>query len=462
MQTIIETSETDATIGKFYYNRVDGYQKVITQVINPFLPWVLLIALINRKNMGKPINLLLIFHYIFRFIGLSLLNTENVRINVNENPSIIYPYTEENWKISYAIANIFWTMGELCADWYPFLRTKAATKNNLKNIKPVVLTCVIYNLAKLYAMISFFINPYVIFKNVGNITEKESEAMTSYNTHWWIVVAVIQVASLCYELSIIWSLRKSLFNRLKEFHGASTNGNFKFLRKFQQISEYRIIFSMVASLLFLPFILLFVYLCFYKCLQLHQPFDMDTNFALESLRQTVIDMNCNFMYIDQILLRFVVFNNNKNRNNTHTNGHGYISSDKNSIATVKNNITVVTSSIMNHPNHNTIPSAENISPTKTISSMSKNLPLINNNNMYSMENNLSYPASNRHHLPSKDISSFTNISLSSNVSSATNLSTTTSTEPSTANLITSNSLSLARHLVSNNNNNNYSKINVDY
>ncbi|ORX80156.1 hypothetical protein BCR32DRAFT_25062, partial [Anaeromyces robustus] len=84
-------------IDAYYYNKWDGIQKVYTQILNPFLPWVFLIILVNRKNLKKPINILLILHYVFRAIGTAIFNTSFIRVNQNKTPFALFPYGEKNW-----------------------------------------------------------------------------------------------------------------------------------------------------------------------------------------------------------------------------------------------------------------------------------------------------------------------------------------------------------------------------
>lgn len=317
-------------IDAYYYNKWDGIQKVYTQILNPFLPWVFLIILVNRKNLKKPINILLILHYVFRAIGTAIFNTSFIRVNQNKTPFALFPYGEKNWRISFAVSNVFWTLDEFCADWYPLLRTKAVTKNNPKKIRPVIVMCLLFNSIKLYIIYSFFFKPYYIVDNFLTQTDEDKKGISNYKLYWWSIVSLIQVFSFMYDLSVILTLRKCLFNRLKEFQGVNAN-NYGFLERFKQISEYRIMFSIVASLSFLPFILGFIYFCFYKPLHNGVIFDTtaaDADFSLENIRQTVININCNLMFIDQILLRFVVKRNaskgygrSSNRNNNSTSSY---------------------------------------------------------------------------------------------------------------------------------------------
>jgi len=328
----------------YYYNIYDAYQKVYTQILNPFLPWVFLIILVNRKNLKKPINILLILHFVFRSIGTAIYNTQNIRVNMNITPNLIFPFGERNWYISFAVSNIFWTLDELCADWYPLLRTKAVTKNNPKKIRPVIAVCLFFNSIKLFIIYSFFFKPYPIVDDVTKMTPTDQKNLSQYKLYWWSIVSLIQVASFMYDLSVILTLRKCLFNRLKEFQGVSTN-NYGFLERFKQISEYRIMFSIISSLSFLPFILGFIYFCFYKPLKGGEDFDInkaDADFALENIRQTVININCNLMFIDQILLRFVVKRNASS---------GYRSNKNNSTSSYKNSTTNVSYKNYSNPSY---------------------------------------------------------------------------------------------------------------
>jgi len=314
----------------YYYNKYDGIQKVYSEILNGFLAWVFLIILVNRKNLKKPINILLILHYVFRTIGTAVFNSSNIRVNQNETPFAIFPYSRKNWNTSFCISNIFWVLDELCADWYPLLRTKAVTKNNPKKIRPVIAICLIFNCFKIYTIFSFFFKPFYVIEDATKATIEDYIKLGQYKLYWWIIVAMIQIASFSYDLSVILTLRKCLFNKLKEFQGVNAS-NYGFLERFKQISEYRIMFSIIASISFLPFIVGFSYICFFKPLTSGGSYDTDTDFALENIRQTVININCNLMFIDQILLRFIV-KRNKSSN-------GYRSKQNSSTASYKNSST---------------------------------------------------------------------------------------------------------------------------
>jgi len=276
------------------YTRIDSIQTFLgAYYMFEFFPWVCLIFINNKKNWKRPISLVLILHYLFRATGNFLRYTMELR---KTEKNTYWPYSTTNWYISLALANVFYLTGEIIGDWYPLLRTKAVT-NNGKYMKLVYFTCIIYNLVKVYGMYVYFMD-YPMDLRITDENNQPVNDMIIYRIRWWSTIAVLQVASFFYDLSIIIALKNNLFDKLKDYQNEGT-----FLDKFKQISELRIFTSMIMSILFFPFVIVFV-------VTLRNEYDRKrANFipsdnGIEQLRQVVLGINFTFMYIDQILLKF--------------------------------------------------------------------------------------------------------------------------------------------------------------
>jgi len=269
-----------------------------------YFPWVLVILVLNRNNWKKPVVIILVGYWLLRSIGFMLRDTMNLRKGQRDT---VWPYSTKNWYISNALAHVFWLSGEIMGDWYPLLRTKAIT-NNSRKMKSVYITCIIYNLVKVFGMATHFLsNPIDLrAKSVtinGNIETHIPKDIQKYNIAWWSTVAMINVTSIIYDFSVIYCMRKSLFDRLKEYKTMKEN---TFMDKFKQISEFRIVISMAASVIFLFFVVPFVIAVVMESFQsIKTPYTVSEyrKEDIEALRQVVLCINYNLMYIDQILLR---------------------------------------------------------------------------------------------------------------------------------------------------------------
>ncbi|ORX47604.1 hypothetical protein BCR36DRAFT_355631 [Piromyces finnis] len=295
MQSIIAFSELRSFI---YSQKYDTYQTIIESFIrNDYFPWVCLILLFNRKNWKRPITIILIVHWFLRSIGDSLNNLLPLRPWV---PNTYWPYTNENWFICCALANVFWLSGEIVGDWYALLRTKAVTNNN-KKVRLVYVTVIIYNLVKCLNMYCNFMDlPFDLRlqDEEGNLVKD----IARFKIHWWSIVSIMQVASFLYDLSVIFALKKCLFNKLEQYQGFSGN---TFLNKFKQVSEFRIIISMIASIAFLPFVGLFLYYVIHEYHSDSAVSYIPSDETVDYLRRVVLNFNYTLMYIDQILLKSI-------------------------------------------------------------------------------------------------------------------------------------------------------------
>ncbi|OUM60672.1 hypothetical protein PIROE2DRAFT_13489 [Piromyces sp. E2] len=171
---------------------------------NLFFPWVLLILIINNKNRKRPVIMLLIVHWLLRSTGDSINKImyfyDPVFVILKENAKI--------WYIGCGIANIFWMAGEIVGDWYPLIRTRAIV-NNKKKVRIVYVTCLLYNLTKLYNIIFYFIE----------IPRQLAEPnMHGYQLRWWVIITFIfylikyDERSLDMEIQTVENIRRTLVN----------------------------------------------------------------------------------------------------------------------------------------------------------------------------------------------------------------------------------------------------------
>jgi len=276
--TFLNESRGKNNTAYYSYDKSSMYQEILFSYIkSPYFLFVIVNFIMNKRSWRKPILMLLTVHWIFRSTGDLLNKTMYLSNNY-------YPITKESAHIWYrgtAIANIFWSGGEIIGDWYPLLRTRAII-NNRRKIRVVFLTCFLYNMAKVCSVTHYFIE---IPRQI------ENPNMTEYSVRWYYVVAAIQVTSFIYDLSVIVCLRQNLFDQLK-FYKSEKN---TFIERFKKISELRIIISMISSLCFLPIILTLIYFYFKT-----KTFDVYIN--TENIRRRLIEINFNMIYIDQILL----------------------------------------------------------------------------------------------------------------------------------------------------------------
>ncbi|KAG4093321.1 hypothetical protein H8356DRAFT_1428834 [Neocallimastix lanati (nom. inval.)] len=333
----------------------DALQYVIdAYLINMHFPWIFLILILNGKNWYRPINLVLIVHWFLRSTGDLLRNTMQLR---TFEPYTYWPFSQKNWYISNAIAHIFWLSGEIVGDWYPLIRTKVVT-NNSKKIKIIYFFCIIYNSIKFFGMYTYFMNnPINLKKQVNSdIVSNTKNDIVKYNIVWWSTVVVISITSILYDISIILVLKSHLFN---EINGNNLYEKNSFMDKFKQISEFRIIFSMTANLIFLPFVIIFVIFLLYGY-KYNNVSNINSDSEIELFRETVLNFNYTFMYMDQILLRSFVNDDQKTTsaffnisvNNIENNKYKNLDSTKDRV--VYDNIAINNSMTSTPSNHKDI------------------------------------------------------------------------------------------------------------
>ncbi|OUM64708.1 hypothetical protein PIROE2DRAFT_8476 [Piromyces sp. E2] len=283
----------------------DAYQiSCMTYINNLFFPWVCLVFYSNRKNWKRPVMIILILYWFLQSTGNLFQSYLNYK-DLSKYNGYEWPFTKTNWYIINATAHLFWVSGEIIADWYPYLRTKALIHDK-KKLKPIFITCVIFNIVKVCHIISNFGFVPSSFKITFHNTNME---MLRYKIVWWTIVMVLQMINLTYDIFVIIALKNRLFNKLESFKSKSNN----FLEKFKQISEYRIFLSIIISIISFPwaFLHLLNILNMYYRKDEESPIE-DIYPQVENLRVIGLRFMYTFMYIDQILLRlYLKKNNNK-------------------------------------------------------------------------------------------------------------------------------------------------------
>ncbi|OUM60688.1 hypothetical protein PIROE2DRAFT_63005 [Piromyces sp. E2] len=290
----------------------DALQVTINVYINSHLfPWICLLLILNRRDWKRPVIIILLLYWFLQSSGdllQSYLNYFDVEEYKRQN--LFWPFNNTNWYVINSVAFLVWVSGEIIADWYPLLRTKAIL-NNKKNIKPIYTVCIVYNLVKVLHILSNFIfkpETFVIKKG-----KQSNEYLLMNKIIWWSLVVLVQVVSFCYDVLVMITLKNSLFDKIKRLKSGSNS----FLEKFKQISEFRIFISLIISIIFLPFAVfqVYLYIGWYSDVK-NTKAGSERNWGnitdqVEYIRILILRFTYSSMYIDQILLRFYVSKNKK-------------------------------------------------------------------------------------------------------------------------------------------------------
>jgi len=308
MQRIITFTESYTSINN---QKIDSYQNIIEGFVkNDFFVWTFLVLLLNHNNWKRSVIYILVVHWILKSIKDILNDSSSF---TPRDPDKYWPYTKRAWLIYCALADTYWILGEIIGDWYPFLRVRAITNNN-KNIRNVFVICVLYSsmkIAKIYCYFAYTPTDFRLKDKNGNIIKD----ILIFKTKWWSVEIIIQLIGIIYNLSVIYALKINLSNKIKQYNIIGANN---IINKFKQISEFRITFSMIISLIFIPFIVGFAFCIKSEYEEKNTP-NIPLDEAVNYLSHVASNINYTIMYIDQILLR-LYFNNPKILlNNSNTN-----------------------------------------------------------------------------------------------------------------------------------------------
>lgn len=216
------------------------------------------------------------------------------------------------WLITRQICSILWYVGEIIGDWYPLLRTHAVVQKN-KSIWAVYITCALFNFSKI-ALIIIHLD-----YSAGSLYNKDGaydnvKSSRFYNKYSYIQLAIIYT-SFFYDVAVYIVLKKCMFHKEQYKQG--------FLKKFKNLSEYRMLVSAFVSAIFLPIISFSIIVKYYY--QKKRGF-YALDFSFEETRMMITNVQYYMIFIDQILLiRFnkessIPKSNKSNQNNYYSNG----------------------------------------------------------------------------------------------------------------------------------------------
>ena len=269
-------------------NKLDIFQYIMNgYIFNKFFPWVLLILILNKGRLKRPVIFILVAHWFLKGTGIALKNS------IYFNPKEEGKYTK-NWYIL-SISQAFYICGEIVGDWYPLLRTKAVTGKK-EALKKVYSSCIGFNFTKVLLILRYFILPVDFrYSDVSNQSSQTYSIIIYY-----CLYTIIFMASFVYDLTVILTLRKKVFNS-KDVEMDKND----FLDRFKKMSEYRIFITMAGSLMILPFLVSLLFIRKENCLSenstcINEPLD----YIIGWFSYLIRDINYNMIYIDQILLKF--------------------------------------------------------------------------------------------------------------------------------------------------------------
>ncbi|KAG4085958.1 hypothetical protein H8356DRAFT_1434882 [Neocallimastix lanati (nom. inval.)] len=290
-------------------NKIDVIRTIIYAFNKPlqftFFYWTLLLFILHKFNFKKPLMKIILVHFILRSIGDILNKLGDLMPNyyattktVTSTNETIYgcqfnsPSPEMHplkWVLTRQIGCIFWCTGEIVADWYPLLRTKAVCDDK-KSIRTIYVTCGIFNFFKILLIIYHFtLSPSKLYTDEGVYDKK---AIDMFYFKYWVIQLSIIYASAIYDASVYFVLKR-YFDKMNNY------SEFGFIAKFKAISEYRILISAVVCAIFLPIISLTILMKFYYYIRYDYH---NLEFSFDEIRQTINNVQYFMIFIDQILL----------------------------------------------------------------------------------------------------------------------------------------------------------------
>jgi len=192
------------------------------------------------------------------------------------------------WFLTRQIGCMFWCIGEMVADWYPLIRTKAVAKEQ-KSIWIVYVSCGLFNISKLSLIILHWtLSPTELYDKNG-VYQKKKVDLFYFN--YWIIHLIIIYSSFIYDFSVYYVVKKSL--------SYVKTSEISFLKKFKSFSQFRILVTAGVCAVFLPIIsvTIIIKFYFYKKYQYH-----NLEFSFDEIRQSINNVQYFMIFIDQILL----------------------------------------------------------------------------------------------------------------------------------------------------------------
>ncbi|ORX42565.1 hypothetical protein BCR36DRAFT_362353 [Piromyces finnis] len=302
IQYLNSLSEEDVINNKIESIRIAIY--AISKIFTfNFFYWTLLIFIIHRFSFKKPVMKIILLHFLIRGSGDVIDKLGEYFKHYYSNT----PITDENGNVSYICQNnvyftemhpfrwfftrqigtVCWYFGEMIADWYPLIRTKAVTKD--RSIWYVYLSCALFNLAKLSLILFHFtLKPEKLY-DVNGVFDGQV-VNNFYNTYWVIQISIIYT-SLIYDFTVFFVLKRKL-NEMGQ-------SEFGFLKRFRNVSEFRILISIIISIVFLPICSVSIILKFYYR---NKKGYQNLEFSFEDIRTMIANVQYYMIFIDQILL----------------------------------------------------------------------------------------------------------------------------------------------------------------
>jgi len=192
------------------------------------------------------------------------------------------------WLITRQIGCAFWFTGEMIADWYPLLRTRAVAREK-KSIRWVYLTCIIFNCTKVALIVLHFTLPAKDLYNEDGVYDKTKVDLFYFK--YWVIQLLIIYSSVTYEIVVYQVLKKSIFEQNYSQYG--------FLKKFRTMSEYRMLLAAIISIIFLPIVSVTIIIKFFYYIK-YSYHDLD--FTFDEIRTVIANVPYYMIFIDQIML----------------------------------------------------------------------------------------------------------------------------------------------------------------
>ena len=135
----------------------------------------------------------------------------------------------------------------------------------------------------------FTLKPTELYNEEGVYNSKR---VNDFYFIYWIIQLVIIYTSLIYDFTVFFVLRRKLKDMV--------HNEFGFLKKFRSISEFRILLSVIVSLVFLPIVSVTFFFMFYYHNKKGGYENLDLSF--EEIRKLIANVQYYMIFIDQILL----------------------------------------------------------------------------------------------------------------------------------------------------------------
>ncbi|ORX85077.1 hypothetical protein BCR32DRAFT_290933 [Anaeromyces robustus] len=310
-------------------NEFDFWRTILYAIHRPFkftfFYWTILVFILHKFNFKKPVMKLILAHFILRSTG-DVLDTVGelyshyyvTVVSRDKNGAITGFGCMDNgemnpmrWFLSRQIGTVFWYVGEMFADWYPLLRTKAVVKDN-KSLIYVYIACGFFNLCKLALIILHWtLDPTKLYGygKFATYGEYDKGKVMDFYFIYWTNQLIIIISSFLYDITVFFVLKKNLFQ--------SSQTEIGFLKKFKTISEYRIFISSVVGIIFLPLLIIIIII---KYIYKWKYGYVNLNFSFDEVRQTIANVQYYMIFIDQI---FLLYCNNNSVNNNSTDIYSF-------------------------------------------------------------------------------------------------------------------------------------------